>query len=108
MVAKYFSRMIVFSRCPFFFSLSAMQKLLLTLSGLAEKAMMMRFNCQLATNVRKRAELQTCFSPAFYAKPVLNDGLLSIVFFKRHVQFACHVAFAVAKTNVQLDRKSVV
>ena len=30
MVAKYFSRMIVFSRCPFFFSLSAMQKLLLT------------------------------------------------------------------------------
>jgi len=86
-----------------FFRLSAMQKLLVTLSGLAEKAMMMRFNCQLATNVRKRAELQTCFSPAFYAKPVLNDGSLSVVFFKRNALFACHVAFCVCKNIVQLS-----
>ena len=82
----------------FYFSVAS--QLPITLSGLAEKAMMMRFNCQLATNVRKRAELQTYLSPAFYAKPVLNDGPLSDVYFKRHVQFACHVAFAVAKINV--------
>ena len=47
MVAKYFSRMIVFSRCPFFFSLSAMQKLLLTFCVLPQLAISEHFTVNL-------------------------------------------------------------
>ena len=80
----------------------------LTLSGLAEKAMMMRFNCQLATNVRKRAELQTCFSPAFYAKPVLKAVATKRSVLHTKLEFACQVAFCVCKNQCHFSLRIVV
>ena len=69
---------------------------------------MMRFNCQLATNVRKRAELQTCFSPAFYAKPVLKAVATKRSVLHTELEFACQVAFCVCKNQCHFSLRIVV
>jgi hypothetical protein len=51
--------------------------------------MLMRFTVSLQQRYEKVLNFKTYTSPAFYAKHVLNEGALSVMVFKRNVQFAC-------------------
>jgi hypothetical protein len=51
--------------------------------------MLMRFTVSLPQRYKNAMNFKTYTLPAFYAKHVLNEGALSVMVFKRNVQFAC-------------------